>query len=214
MLITAHPSPLLAAEGAAPLGRIVVGPPAALNDVALPGEATLLDGDRLSTGLNGWARVFLPDDEQIHLGAESHAWTQRLGERLEVVLLRGQATLRTNGRSRVTVFCNGVEIIPASGEAVWEVRRLRDCLTEVSAQQGSLTVHAALGRTLELRPGQRVRIQTQGDRPKPKGVGVGLECDRYPGVILLVVLAGTPPAIALPLALDDDDDVVSRSTPP
>lgn len=207
---------LTAAEQAAVLGRIVAAPSAQVNDVALPGDATLLDGDRLSTGPTGWARVFLPHGEQIHLGAQSHAWMQRLGGRLEVVLQQGQVTLRTNGRNQVTVFCNGVEIIPTGGEAVWEVRRLRDCLTEVSAQQGSLAVRAALGRTLEVRPGRTVRIQTQGDRPKPKGVGVRLECEQRPGVILLVVLGGAAPAIAIPLSLeddDDDDDVVSRSRP-
>ena len=64
---------LSAAERAAVLGRIVAAPPAQVNGVALPADATLLDGDRLATGAQGWARVLLARGEQIHLAALSDA---------------------------------------------------------------------------------------------------------------------------------------------
>ena len=109
---------LSAAERAAVLGRIVAAPPAQVNGVALPADATLLDGDRLATGAQGWARVLLARGEQIHLAALSDARAVRQGENLTVELNQGRVTLRTNG-SDLRVWSNGLEITPTTDIAVW-----------------------------------------------------------------------------------------------
>ncbi|MGH9778537.1 MAG: hypothetical protein ACRD5I_09000, partial [Candidatus Acidiferrales bacterium] len=56
-------SPVSAAAPAT-MGRVVANAPATLNGLAIPREATLFSGDRLTTGADGWARIYLAEGEQ------------------------------------------------------------------------------------------------------------------------------------------------------
>jgi len=206
---------LSAAERAAVLGRIVAAPPAQVNGVALPADATLLDGDRLATGAQGWARVLLARGEQIHLAAQSDARAVRQGENLTVELNQGRVTLRTNG-SDLRVWSNGLEITPTTDIAVWEVARLGDSLTLVAAQRGSVEVRSA-NRTIEVLPGQSFQVQTRllddaDQTPGGAGSGAGMSANAKLA-LTLAILGGLTAAIAIPIILANDNQVVSPSVP-
>jgi hypothetical protein len=205
---------LSAAERAAVLGR-VVAPPAQVNGVALPADATLLEGDRLATGARGWARVLLARGEQVHLAGQSEALASRQGDSLTFELTQGRVALRTHG-SDLRVRSNGLEIAATADSAVWEVARLRDGLTLVAAQRGSLEVRSA-NRTVEVLPGQSFQVQTRlldDDDQAPGGAGAGAGMSANAKLALtLAILGGLAAGIAIPLALASDNQVVSPSVP-
>lgn len=207
-------SPLGAAESAAVLGRVVAAAPAQLNGVTLPGDGTLMSGDRLSTGPSGWARVFLPGGEQIHLGAQSAAQAARQGGLLAVELTQGRVALRTHKRDWV-VRSNGLEITPGGASAVWEVARLGNNLTQVASQQGTLEVRAS-NRTVQILPGQSLQLQTRlletEQQPGGAGSGAGMSATAKT-VLALVIIGGLAAGIAIPVALASNNEVVSPSVP-
>lgn len=206
---------LTAAEQAAVLGRIVAAPPAQVNGVNLPGDATLLDGDRLATGADGWARVLLARGEQIHLSARSDARALQQGEDVTIELNQGRVTLRTRGND-LRVRSNGLEVVPTTDDALWEVAWLGEGLTLIASQQGSVEVRSA-NRTIEVRPGQSFQVQSRlldddGQEPKGAGSDAGMSARRR-RALALVILGGVAVAIAVPVALADDAGVVSPSVP-
>jgi len=204
---------LSAAERAAVLGRIVAAPPAQVNGVALPADATLLDGDRLATGAQGWARVLLARGEQIHLAALSDARALRQGENLTVELNQGRVTLRTHG-SDLRVRSNGLEIMPTTDNAVWEVARLREGLTQVASLQGSVAVRSA-NQSVAVLPGQSFQLQTRllesAQEPTGTDSGAGMRAGTKLAIVL-AILAGSAIGIAIPLSRGDNQ-VVSPSVP-
>ncbi len=206
---------LTAAERAAVLGRIVAAPPAQVNGIALPADATLLDGDRLATGAQGWARVLLAGGEQIHLAARSDARAVRQGENLTLELTQGRVALRTSG-SDLRVRSNGLEIAATADNAVWEVARLGDGLTAVASRQGSLEVRSA-NRTIEVLPGQSFQVQTRlldetDQTPGGAGSGAGMSANAKLA-LTLAILGGLAAGIAIPVILANDNQVVSPSVP-
>ena len=204
---------LSAAERAAVLGRIVAAPPAQVNGVALPADATLLDGDRLATGARGWARVLLARGEQIHLAALSDARALRQGENVTVELNQGRVTLRTHG-SDLRVRSNGLEIMPTTDNAVWEVARLREGLTQVASLQGSVAVRSA-NQSVAVLPGQSFQLQTRllesAQEPTGTDSGAGMRAGTKLAIVL-AILAGSAIGIAIPLSRGDNQ-VVSPSVP-
>src|SRR3990170_299730 len=177
---------LTAAERAAVLGRVVAVPPAQLNGVALPADATLLDGDRLA------------------------ARAVRQGENLTLELTQGRVALRTSG-SDLRVRSNGLEITATADNAVWEVARLGDGLTAVASRQGSLEVRSA-NRTIEVLPGQSFQVQTRllddaDQTPGGAGSGAGMSANAKLA-LTLAILGGLTAAIAIPIILANDNQVV------
>ncbi|MFQ5928012.1 MAG: FecR domain-containing protein, partial [Terriglobia bacterium] len=126
-----------------------------------PSETTLFSGDRLSTGAQGWARVFLSQGQQIHLGAESAAQARRSGDDIAVELEKGRVTLQAHASNDIVVYSNGLEVGPTpTGRAVWEVTRLSATLTRVATYHGSVEVRA-LNRTLEVPAGRSLELETK-----------------------------------------------------
>lgn len=210
-------SPLSAAETPVVLGRIVSAPAATLNGVEVPAEATLLDGDRLSTGEQGGARVLLAGGEQIHLGARSQARAQRRGNRLEIELSEGWLALRT-GTDRVLVRSNGLEIVPGNASAVWEVVRLGEEEIVVAAYRGTLEVRGA-NRTVEVPAGRSARVESRlaeddDDEKKPVGAQAGAGLSTTQKVLIVAAVFGGITAVVLPLTIGRNaEEVVSPSGP-
>ncbi|MFQ5723882.1 MAG: FecR domain-containing protein [Terriglobia bacterium] len=210
-------STLSADETAATLGRIVSSPPATLNGLEVPAEATLLDGDRLATGEQGWARVLLPEGEQIHLGARSQARAQRRGNRLEIELSEGWLALRT-GNDRVLVRSNGLEIVPGDATTVWEVVRLDEDQIVVAAYRGTLEVRGA-NRTVEVPAGRSARVESRlaeddDQEKKPVGAQAGAGLSTTQKVLIVAAVFGGVTAVVLPLTIGRNaEEVVSPSVP-
>lgn len=184
-------SPLSAAAPAT-MGRVVANSPATLNGLAIPREATVFSGDRLATGADGWARIYLAEGELIHLAARSEARTARAGERVDVQLMNGQVLLQTRAGSSLNVQANGLAILPADKGAVWEVTRTTPTEVLVAARSGSVEVHAA-NRNLTVPAGRSARISTApapaSPAPAQGGMGGGLTAGQK-GAIIAGIVAG------------------------
>ena len=158
-------SPLSAAAPAT-MGRVVANSPATLNGLAIPREATVFSGDRLTTGADGWARIYLAEGEQIHLAARSEARAARTGERVDLELMNGQVLLQTRAGSALNVLTNGLAILPAGQEAVWQVTRTTPTEVLVAAHSGSVEVRGA-NRNLTVPAGRSARISTAAAPASP-----------------------------------------------
>lgn len=202
LLVSPVASPLSAA-GPAAVGRIVSTPVAAVNGVHIPDEGTLFSGDRLTTGAQGWARVLLPQGEQIHLAAQSEARATRQSSGLEVELVTGRLTVQARGENGINVRSNGLEIQPAAAtKTVWEVARLGEGVTQVTAFQGAVEVRAS-NRTVEVMPGQSMRVEASApaaDQGGGAGAGAGLGTGAKV-LITLAVIAGLGLAVGIPVAI-------------
>jgi len=172
-------SPLSAAAPAT-MGRVVANAPATLNGVAIPREATVFSGDRLTTGADGWARIYLAEGEQIHLAARSEARAARSGERVDVELVNGKLSLQTNAGSGVNVQTNGLAIVPANQDAVWEVTRTAPNEVLVAAHSGSVEVRGA-NRNVTVPAGRSARVSTAPAPATPAAVAAGGVMLRPPG---------------------------------
>lgn len=199
-------SPLVGAETGTALGRVLTGPPAQINGVSLPGDATLFNGDRLSTGANGWARVFLARGEQVHLGAQTQARATSQGETLTFELNQGQMALR--GGRNVRVRSNGLELAAKADNAIWEVKELGKGSIVVASHRGAVEVIAA-NRTVEVPAGRTLALETTPLPPDQGGGGGSLTTVLVIGGILGGILA----TAIVATAVSGEGLPVSPSTP-
>jgi ferric-dicitrate binding protein FerR (iron transport regulator) len=160
-------SPLSAASPAA-LGRVVVNAPATMNGIAVPREATMYSGDRLATGAKGWARVYLSPAEQIYLDSTTEARAARNADGIGIELVRGGAHLQTG--SGVRVLAGGLEVVPQSENAVWQVKQTGANEVLVVALKGSVEVRGS-NRTVEVPAGRSARVTTSPAPPANPGGG-------------------------------------------
>lgn len=157
-------SPLSAASPAA-LGRVVANAPATMNGIDIPRETTMYSGDRLTTGPEGWARVYLSQSEQVYIASSSEARAAREADRLGVELMSGGAHLQTKAGSNVSVLANGLEIVPRGDEnAIWQVKQVGPNEVLVVALRGSVEVRGT-NRTLEVPAGRSARVTTSPAAP-------------------------------------------------
>jgi ferric-dicitrate binding protein FerR (iron transport regulator) len=173
--------------GPATMGRVVASAPATLNGVTIPREATMFSGDRLTTGAEGWARLYLDEGEQVHLAALTEARAARASERVDVELMNGRVLLQTRAGSGVNVQTNGLAIVPVGQEAVWEVTRASATEVVVAARSGSVEVHGA-NRSLSVPAGRSARVTTSAAASpappvKPSGLTAGQKGAIIAGVI-------------------------------
>ncbi|MGH9788582.1 MAG: FecR domain-containing protein [Candidatus Acidiferrales bacterium] len=190
-------SPLSAAAPAT-MGRVVANSPATLNGVAIPTEATVFSGDRLATGADGWARIYLAEGEQIHLAGRSEARAARSGERVDVELMNGRLLLQTRAGSAINVLTNGLAILPANQDAVWEVTRTAPNEVLVASHSGSVEVLGA-NRSITVPAGRSARVSTAAAPASPAsppplgglsaGAKAAIIAGIVGGVIAIVVIA-------------------------
>ncbi|MGH9777472.1 MAG: FecR domain-containing protein [Candidatus Acidiferrales bacterium] len=203
-------SPVSAAAPAT-MGRVVATSPATLNGLAIPREATLFSGDRLTTGADGWARIYLAEGEQIHLRARSEARAARAGERVDVELMNGQVLLQTRAGSALNVLTNGLAILPAGQGAVWEVTRTAPTEVLVAAHSGSVEVRAA-NRNLTVPAGRSARINTVAASPSaaPPPMGNGLTSGEK-GALIAGILGGVIATVIIVTQVTESNALVSPS---
>jgi len=177
----------LAAAPPASMGRVVASSPATLNGVAIPREATVFSGDRLATGANGWARVYLAEGEQIHLAAGSEARAARSGDCVDLELLTGHLLLQTRAGSSLNVQTNGLDIVPAGPDAVWEVTRVAPNEVLVAARSGSVEVRGS-NRNLTVPAGHSARVST-APAPAAAVAAGGLSAAAKAAIIAAIIAA-------------------------
>jgi ferric-dicitrate binding protein FerR (iron transport regulator) len=171
------------------MGRVVASAPATLNGVAIPREATMFSGDRLTTGAEGWARLYLGEGEQVHLSALTEARAARVGERVDVELMGGHVLLQTRAGSSLNVQANGLAIQPAEKEAVWEVTRASETEVVVAARSGSVEIHGA-NRSLSVPAGRSARVTTSAAASSAPPVQAGGLTAGQKGAIIGGIVGG------------------------
>ncbi|HXE76444.1 MAG TPA: hypothetical protein VNN18_12540 [Candidatus Xenobia bacterium] len=187
-------SPLSAASPAT-MGRVVAKAPATLNGVAVPQEATLFSGDRLTTGDQGWARVYLSASEKIFLDSSSEARASRRADGISIELTRGGVHLQTG--ANVSLTAGGLEVVPRE-KAVWQVRQTSLNEVVVVALKGSVEVRGS-NRTVEVPAGRSARVTATPPPPAAAagggsyglspGAKAGIAAAIIGGIVALVVIA-------------------------
>ncbi|MFQ5778416.1 MAG: FecR domain-containing protein [Terriglobia bacterium] len=193
--------PPVSAAAVAPLGRLVSTGTATINSVSVPGETTLYDGDRVVTGLGGWASIHLTQGDQVQVAAESQVQVRDRCNCIQLTLTQGLLTLRTEGDECVRVRSYGLAIqAEGKGRTIWEVRKLRDNFIQVAVQQGTVEVRS-VGRSVRVPPGQsrqlEIRQLSQDDEDE-------IACPPAVVAEILGTAAGVaiPPAIAIPIVMN------------
>ncbi len=198
-------SPLSAASPAA-LGRVVVNAPATMNGIDVPKESTMYSGDRLTTGAKGWARVYLSPAEQIYLDSRSEARAARNADGIGIELVRGGAHLQTG--SNVRVLAGGLEVVPQSENAVWQVKQTGANEVLVVALKGSVEVRGS-NRTVEVPAGRSARVTTSPAPPaNPPGGSYGLSTGAK-AAIAAAAIGGIIAAVVIIYNQTENDSVVS-----
>jgi len=190
-------SPLSAATKA--VGRVLAAAPAQVNGIEALPDATLMNGDRVTTGEGGWVRVLLLRGQQIHLEAQSEALTRQSGETLRVELVRGRIILKTSDENGVQVTASGALVAAKdTGPAVWEVSRLNDTLLQVAAHSGTVEILAD-DQVVEVEPGQMVRVEIDtAPRAQTDDEGDDRRRRRRRGGFVLLLAGVVTGAIVLP----------------
>lgn len=199
-------SPLSAASPAA-LGRVVVNAPATMNGIAVPREATMYSGDRLTTGAKGWARVYLSPAEQIYLDSTTEARAARSADGIGIELVRGGAHLQTG--SNVRVLAGGLEVVPQNDNAVWQVKQTGANEVLVVALKGSVEVRGS-NRTVEVPAGRSARVTTSPAPPAAAAGGgsYGLSTGAK-AAIAAAAIGGIIAAVVIIYNQTENDSVVS-----
>lgn len=211
--------------GAAWVGKVVPRDSAQLNETRIEVETTLYAGDRVSTTEGSLALIELPRGSQIYVGPNSAVLVEPDKEGEEVVADLNQGTLVARSRpgSPVSVWAANLWMHPSSSEAVYQVE-LVDQGAIVAARRGAVRVEGA-NRAVSVPAGESLRFEVapaaaeqgnkQEGRRRPKGNYAQSALSRgQKAAIIVGIGAAVATAIALPLALDDDQQkVVSPATP-
>lgn len=163
-------APLAPAAAPAVLGKITAKGQARVNGNVIPAEATLVDGDRISTGANTAVAVALQGRDQVFLPEWSTAQVRTAGSQVRVHLEQGALALVTRSAQPTEIAARGVEIAPktdASNRSAGVIEvAVRGRVLEVFARKGAAVVRAA-DRTVEVPEGSKLEASPEA-APTPQ----------------------------------------------
>ena len=192
------------------LGKVVPGAGICLvNGTELKLETTLYSGDRVVTEEDSSALFQFPQGDKVHLGPGSSVAVNPAGEVLVLNLERGMALAHSGKGQEIAVAAGGLVVRP-EGEATYIVA-VQDDGVLVSSRRGKVKVQG-IERAYVVPEGKAMRFEPVASPLRP--VGAGRENHLTPAAkagIAIAVAAGITAAIAIPLALNDDQ--VSPSIP-
>ena len=165
-VLLGFPAPALSRPDSAPrtagvpIGLVIRGSEAAVNDIAVVPGTTVFSGDQISTGSRGWVLVLLQNGDYFALGdGVSQARVERVsGQDLFVSLRVGVLTIATPKQALFRVETPCASVVPQDPrDSLWQVAVLDANTTEVAAHRSSLQVRMEL-RQLTVLPRERIRI--------------------------------------------------------
>ena len=177
------------AESASPaaIGKISTKGKAAVNGTAVPDEATVFAGDRISTEKETATGLSLPGGDQVFLPALTTAQLLRNGDQVTVALEHGALAVISRSSQPVIIRANGVEIQSAKpAGAVYEVA-VQGTALKVMARKGTALVKAA-NRTVEVEEGTTLDATAPTTPTAPVSAG-GLS-PLWTGVLVASTAAG------------------------
>ncbi len=159
--------PVAPAASPAVVGKISTKGTAEVNGAAVPAEATVFAGDRISTQKNTASGLSLPGGNQVFLPALTSTRISRTGDQVTVALERGAVAVVNRSADPVVIEANGVLIQAASpAGGVYEVA-IQGRGLKVMARKGTAVVKAA-DRTVEVKEGTTMDATVA---PGPAGSG-------------------------------------------
>ncbi len=159
--------PVAPAASPAVVGKISTKGTAEVNGAAVPAEATVFAGDRISTQKNTASGLSLPGGNQVFLPALTSTRISRTGDQVTVALERGAVAVVNRSADPVVIEVNGVLIQAASpAGGVYEVA-IQGRGLKVMARKGTAVVKAA-DRTVEVKEGTTMDATVA---PGPAGSG-------------------------------------------
>jgi hypothetical protein len=125
-----------------PLGNVTSSKLATLRDMPLHPGSTVFDGDPISVGGQGVARLALAGGGQAEVLGNSEVQLTRSGEQTQIVVERGQASFEVSGGSNLEARVANAVVRSANGQGASAIIR---------ESNGSHAVIAALKGTLLLK---------------------------------------------------------------
>lgn len=177
--------PVVESASPAAIGKISTKGKAAVNGTAVPEEATVFAGDRISTEKETATGLSLPGGDQVFLPALTTAQLLRNDAQVIVALEHGALAVISRSNQPVTIRANGVEIQSAKAAgAVYEVA-VQGTSLKVMARKGTALVKAA-NRTVEVNEGTTL----DATAPAAPPVAAGGLSPLWTGIIVVSTAAG------------------------
>ncbi|MBI4166171.1 MAG: FecR domain-containing protein [Acidobacteria bacterium] len=151
----------IALPGGVPvIGQVIISSNAAVGDVVLPGEGTLLENDLVSTGKDGRAVVDFPEKVRAAVGEETKVRFRNTAGRLVAALDSGTVITLKQEKADLRVETPKYSVEPIGrGRAIYVVALLPDRSTTVAARFGNVLItEKASGLRYELREGSYASI--------------------------------------------------------
>lgn len=199
-------APVCAEEKASAWGNLEAQGRIEVNGAPVPSETTLFVGDRVSTKEKGLATVTLAGGNQVFVIENSAAYFQ--ADAKSVTLERGAIGVLHRGGEGVLVSSRRALVRPAKGTTARFVVKLENKGFLLSSLAGDVDV-VATNRTVTVPLGKTMRIELGEPPQDPVGSGAGHASAYAAQTVFLVsaIIVGVTLAIALPLALKNDEPV-------
>lgn len=159
-------APVAPAATPAVVGKVQTKGAAEVNGTAVPSEATLFAGDRITTQKKTASGMSLPGGDQVFLPSLTTAKVTRPDKRVVVTLERGALAVVSRSAEPVIIEANGVRIQAGSRQAVYEVA-VQGTGLKVLARKGTALVKSA-DRRVEVKEGTTMDA-TVGPAPPAPG---------------------------------------------
>jgi hypothetical protein len=199
-------APLSAGENSIAFGNLKAQGETEVNGMPVKVETTVFAGDLVSTKSKSSALLTLAGGNQVFVVENSAARFHK--DSKSVTLERGALGVLDRGGDIVKVTSRGTLLRPAKGKAARYVVKSEGKGLVLSSLRGDVEV-VAENRTVTVPSGTSMRIEIADPAPSPQGAGPSNSYANKKGVIIGTVVVGAVLAIALPLALRDDDEPVS-----
>lgn len=202
-------APICAGENSIAFGNLKAQGQTEVNGMPVKAETTVFAGDLVSTKAKSSALLTLAGGNQLFVVENSVARFH--SDSKSVTLESGSLGVLDRGGEAVKVNSRGTLLRPAKGKAARYVVKSDGTGLTLSSLSGDVEV-VAENRTVTVPSGTSMKIEVADPAPgppAPQGAGHSNSYANKKGAIIGTVVVGAVLAIALPLALQDDDKPVS-----
>ena len=151
--------------GGEPAGSIISSSNATVRDSALTPGLTVFIGDAISVAARGGTRISLTGGAQAEVLGNSSVRLTKDGDKIQMVVDRGQASFHTSGRTQMSALVADATVRPASGaETSAIIQSLSETHAVIAAEKGVLLVTTAHdGKVYTVGEGQAVDLSAMDD---------------------------------------------------
>jgi ferric-dicitrate binding protein FerR (iron transport regulator) len=217
---------LAAAAGSAPLGTLRSEGAVYVDSSLVPAQSSLFSGDRVATA-DGRASISLAHGSSVLLDRASSVALSNTLAGLRVGLVKGRVTFNSNPQAPVQVETAGLTVVAAGKfPSLAEVAMLADGSVSLAVHRGTMLVRSGGDEPAVVTAGKTITVGPQavqnGQEPGTAAHGSKTAGQKAQGVHLshgasMVLIGGivvaTAAAIAIPLAINNDETPASPAAP-